>query len=102
VGPNGHAELTQVVGSGRAPRLPNKFNRGHLDHLALGAASPESFDELRRRLVERQATDGTVEDLGAFHSVWFQDPDGMHVELTLIVDNTLAGIHAPRRLEHYR
>ena len=40
------------------------------------------------------ATDGDVEDLGAFHSIWFTDPDGMHAELTLIVDATLQGIHA--------
>jgi hypothetical protein len=46
-------------------------------------------------LAERAATDGTVEDLGAFHSLWFTDPDGMRGELILIVDHALGGIHAP-------
>jgi catechol 2,3-dioxygenase-like lactoylglutathione lyase family enzyme len=74
------------------------FDRGHLDHLALTADSPEAFDRLRRRLVGRAETDGTVEDLGAFHSLWFTDPDGMRAELTVIVDSDLATIHAPERL----
>ena len=72
--------------------------RGHLDHLALTAASPASFRTIRDRLVARGATDGTVEDLGAFHSIWFEDPDGMRGEIVVIVDGTLEGIHAPRPL----
>ena len=75
------------------------FDRGHLDHLALTAATPEAFATIRERLVARGATDGAVEDLGAFHSVWFDDPDGMRVELVLIVDERLQGIHAPQPLE---
>ena len=75
------------------------FDRGHLDHLALTAEDPGAFEAARARLVERGATDGAVEDLGAFHSVWFTDPDGMRVELVTIVDDTLAGIHAPQPLE---
>ena len=74
------------------------FDRGHLDHLALTAAS-RHVRGARARLVERGATDGAVEDLGAFHSLWFTDPDGMRVELVTIVDDTLAGIHAPHPLE---
>ena len=31
--------------------------------------------------------------------MWFTDPDGMQVELVVIVDDTLAGIHEPRPLE---
>ncbi|SNQ48867.1 Bleomycin resistance protein (fragment) [Frankia canadensis] len=75
------------------------FDRGHLDHLALTAASPTAFATLRERLVAREASDGVVEDLGAFHSLWFRDPDGMRAELVLIVDVGLAGIHAPRPLD---
>ena len=41
---------------------------------------------------------GAVEDLGAFHSLWFEDPDGMRVELTVLTDPALAGIHEPRPL----
>jgi len=88
----------EVAENAHGTALPAMFQRGHLDHVALGAASSEHFETLRDRLVARGATDGAVEDLGAFHSIWFTDPDGMHAELTLIVDATLQGIHAPRPL----
>ena len=45
------------------------------------------------------ASDGAVDDLGAFHSLWFVDPDGMQVELVVVVDASLADIHEPRPLE---
>ena len=54
---------------------------------------------IRERLRERGASTGEIDDLGAFHSVWFDDPDGMRAEVVLIVDDSLAGIHAPRPLE---
>jgi catechol 2,3-dioxygenase-like lactoylglutathione lyase family enzyme len=97
-GPDSWLHPAEVSGNAHSAALPAMFDRGHLDHVALGADSPESFEVLRRRLVERGATDGTVEDVGAFHTLWFRDPDGMHAELTLIVDPSLDGIHAPRPL----
>jgi catechol 2,3-dioxygenase-like lactoylglutathione lyase family enzyme len=86
----------EVTGNPHGNGLATMFDRGHLDHLALTAASAESFEILRARLVERGASDGAVEDLGAFHALWFDDPDGMRVEVTVIVDHELRGIHAPR------
>ena len=62
------------------------------------ADSAAAFGVLRHRLAERGATDGAIEDLGAFHSLWFTDPDGMHGEVTLIVDPHLEDIHAPTPL----
>jgi hypothetical protein len=53
------------------------FDRGHLDHLALTVASPEAFEALRR----------------------FHDRDGMQVELVVVVDPELRGIHEPRPLD---
>lgn len=97
-GPNSWIHPAEVVDNTHGEALPNMFERGHLDHIALAADSATSFQVLRQRLVERGASDGTIEDLGAFHSVWFTDPDGMHAELTLIVDPTLSGIHAPEPL----
>ena len=88
----------EIPDNEHAAAIPKMFCRGHLDHIALTARSSESFEELRRRLLEAGASDGTVEDLGAFHSLWFQDPDGMRGELTLLVNHTLEGIHAPRPL----
>jgi len=97
-GPDSWLHPAQVTGNAHGAALPAMFERGHLDHLALTAASPEAFADLRQRLVERGADAGEVEDLGAFHAVWFEDPDGMRVELTVIVDPELRGIHEPRPL----
>ena len=66
---------------------------------ALAAAGPAEFAAIRDRLVARGASDGAVDDLGAFQSVWFTDPDGMQGEVVLIVDAALEGIHAPRRVD---
>ena len=89
----------EMTGNAHGAASPTMFERGHLDHLALTAASAATFEAIRERLVARGATDGTVEDLGAFRSVWFDDPDGMRVELVVIVDDELRGIHEPRPLE---
>ena len=97
-GPDSWLHPAQVTGNAHGAALPAMFERGHLDHLALTASSAEAFADLRRRLVERGACPGDVEDLGAFHAVWFEDPDGMRVELTVIVDPELRGIHEPRPL----
>ena len=76
--------------------LPDMFKRGHLDHLALTAASSDAFQILRSRLIARGSTNGSVENLGAFHALWFDDPDGMRGELCFIVDQQLRDFHAPR------
>ena len=88
----------EVTGNPHGAAVPRMFERGHLDHLSLAAASPEAFAELRDRLVDRGACDGAVDDLGAFHSLWFEDPDGMRGEVAVIVDPGLGGIHEPRPL----
>lgn len=94
-GPSSWLHPAEVVGNGHGAALPDMFQRGHLDHIALTTTTADAFDELRQRLVLRGASDGAVEDLGAFHSLWFTDPDGMRAELTWIVDDELRGIHAP-------
>lgn len=53
---------------------------------AMAVDAVDVVHELRDRLTARAATDGTIDDLGAFHSLWFTGPDGMRGELTLIVD----------------
>jgi catechol 2,3-dioxygenase-like lactoylglutathione lyase family enzyme len=89
----------EVFGNDHGTAISAMFQRGHLDHLALGAESSTAFQQLRDRLLARCATDGVVEDLGAFHSLWFTDPDGMRGELTLIVEPHLQNIHAPIPLD---
>jgi catechol 2,3-dioxygenase-like lactoylglutathione lyase family enzyme len=98
-GPTSWLHPAELSGNRHGAASPTMFDRGHLDHLALTAATPQTFATIRERLVARGATDGTVEDLGAFHSMWFTDPDGMRVELVCIVDERLQGIHAPQPLE---
>ena len=98
VGADSWLHPVEVSGNPHGAAVGGMFERGHIDHLAIAAASKSAFEALRSRLTTRDASDGTVEDLGAFHSVWFTDPDGMHGELTLIVDAELAGLHAPTPL----
>jgi catechol 2,3-dioxygenase-like lactoylglutathione lyase family enzyme len=97
-GPASWLHPVEVPGNAHGTAVPAMFERGHLDHVALTAASPAAFAAVRDRVVARGAGDGTVEDLGAFHSLWFEDPDGMRGELTVIVDPDLRGIHEPRPL----
>jgi catechol 2,3-dioxygenase-like lactoylglutathione lyase family enzyme len=97
-GPSSWLHPAEVSSSPHGAALPDMFMRGHLDHLALTAASPEAFELVRQRLVARGHTSGSVESLGAFHALWFRDPDGMSGELCLIVDPELQAFHAPRPL----
>jgi catechol 2,3-dioxygenase-like lactoylglutathione lyase family enzyme len=94
-GPDSWLHPAEVRGGEHGSGSPAMFQRGHLDHLALVADSAVAFATLRERLVARGASDGAVEDLGPFHALWFEDPDGMRGELTVIVDERLEGIHAP-------
>jgi catechol 2,3-dioxygenase-like lactoylglutathione lyase family enzyme len=95
-GPDCWLHPAAVLGSRHGSALPEMFGRGHLDHLAVTAASSAAFEIIRTRLIERGASSGVVEDLGAFHAMWFQDPDGMKGELCLIIDPELSAFHAPR------
>ncbi|MCK9878004.1 VOC family protein [Frankia sp. AgPm24] len=94
-GPHSWLHPAEITGNPHGVAVPDMFTRGHLDHLALTAASAEAFRAARNRLVECGASDGKIEDLGAFRSIWFTDPDGMRGELVLITDENLQGIHAP-------
>jgi catechol 2,3-dioxygenase-like lactoylglutathione lyase family enzyme len=97
-GPDSWIHPAEVADNPHRTGLPEFFQRGHLDHVALSATSKQTFELLRGRLIDRGATSGAVDDLGAFHSLWFEDPDGMRVELTVIVDADLRDIHEPRPL----
>lgn len=73
----------ELVGNPHATALPTIFERGHLDHLALNVADVETLLELRRRLVDVGASDGTITDFGIVWSVSFVDPDGLDAEIAL-------------------
>jgi catechol 2,3-dioxygenase-like lactoylglutathione lyase family enzyme len=86
----------ELPASPYADGLATMFQRGHLDHLSLTAASADGFEQLRLRLLEAKASDGRIDDLGAFRTIWFVDPDGMRGEVALIVDPAFRSIHEPR------
>ena len=58
-----------------------KYQRGHLDHIALTAPSREIFRALRHRAMKVGATDGHVRDHGAAWVLKFRDPDGLEGDL---------------------
>ena len=70
-----------------APTEPDRqtpmWGRGRLDHFGLQAASVESFETIRQRLVEHGASDGEVNDFGTARSVFFRDPDGLEGEVLI-------------------
>ena len=82
VGPATRLNVFQLPDRRVPPHTP-MFGRGPIDHLGLEAASQEAFDEIRRRLIARGATDGFVTDFGTDLSVFFTDPDGLECEVLL-------------------
>ncbi|MBW4457128.1 MAG: VOC family protein [Nostoc indistinguendum CM1-VF10] len=72
------------------------FGRGHIDHLALNASTESAFWIIQRKLIDRGVSDGAITDLGPVLNLSFSDPDGMHIEVCLIVDASLQGFHQPR------
>ena len=69
------------------------WRHGPIDHFTLEAASLEAFATARERLLARGCTTGEVVDFGALISLFFTDPDGLLVELSLTKP---AGVFAPR------
>jgi len=54
--------------------------RGRIDHVGLQAASPEAFATIGQRLIDHSASDGTINDFGPVHSIFFRDPNGLEEE----------------------
>jgi catechol 2,3-dioxygenase-like lactoylglutathione lyase family enzyme len=78
-----HSELNvfEIEGNDEASRQTPMFGRGRVDHIGLRAADLDSFGEIRRRLMEAGATDGTVTEFGRKISLFFRDPDRMDCEV---------------------
>lgn len=93
----GFAELNvfEIADNAEHGRQVPMFGRGRLDHMALQAASLETFDELRSRLLERDATDGFVTDFGHMLSLFFRDPDGLECEVCVPNPDAEPGVHNP-------
>jgi catechol 2,3-dioxygenase-like lactoylglutathione lyase family enzyme len=87
IGPHTQFNVFELDGVA-APQHTPMFGRGPIDHLGLQAESQEAFDEIRRRLIERGATDGFVTDFGVAISLFFIDPDGLEGEVVLDTPGT--------------
>ena len=80
VGDWSELNVFEIEGNTEADRQTPMFGRGRLDHLALQAASLESFEKIRDRLIARGAADDFVTDFGPMLSLFFRDPDGLECE----------------------
>lgn len=83
IGPHTELNIFVIDGNTEADRQTPMWGRGRIDHVGLQAASPEAFAAIRERLVEAGASDGTVNDFGGVHSMFFRDPDGLEGEVLL-------------------
>jgi len=95
VGPSAELNVFELAGNREHARQVPMFGRGRLDHLALEAASIESFERIRERLLARQATDGFVTDFGHILSLFFRDPDGLEAEVCVQNPDARPGVHNP-------
>jgi catechol 2,3-dioxygenase-like lactoylglutathione lyase family enzyme len=62
------------------------FERGHLDHVSLNVSDEDTFALLRQRLVDCDASDGTMTDFGVVRTVAYRDPDGWWGEIAIWSD----------------
>jgi len=81
IGPHTELNVFTMEGNPEPDRQTPMWGRGRLDHFGLQAASAESFETIRKRLVEHGASDGKVNDFGAVRSLFFRDPDGLEGEV---------------------
>jgi catechol 2,3-dioxygenase-like lactoylglutathione lyase family enzyme len=75
-----------IEGNAHATGRPEMFDRGHLDHFGVNVPDVDTLREVRQRLIDRGASDGTVTDFGILRSVSFHDPDGFAGEVALWCD----------------
>ena len=95
VGATAELNVFELAGNTEADRQVPMFGRGRLDHLALQAASIETFGEIRDRLMARGASDGFVTDFGPLLSVFFRDPDGLEAEVCVVNPDAVPGAFNP-------
>lgn len=81
IGPHTEFNVFTIEGNSEPDRQKPMWGRGRLDHFGLQAASTESFETIRRRLIECGASDGAVNDFGSARSLFFRDPDGLEGEV---------------------
>ena len=95
VGPGTELNIFEIDGNEEATRQTPMFGRGRLDHFGLRAASFEAFEEIRRRLMVADASDGFVTDFGPVLSIFFTDPDGLEGEVCVASPDAAPGMRNP-------
>jgi catechol 2,3-dioxygenase-like lactoylglutathione lyase family enzyme len=95
IGELAEINLFEVYGNAEAQRQVPMFGRGRIDHLGLQAASLEAFEEIRRRLIDRGASDKFVTDFGPVLSMFFTDPDGLEGEVCVENPDAVPGVVHP-------
>jgi catechol 2,3-dioxygenase-like lactoylglutathione lyase family enzyme len=95
IGEATEVNLFEVAGNAEADRQTPMFGRGRIDHLGLQAASLEAFEEIRRRLIDRGASDEFVTDFGSILSLFFRDPDGLEGEVCVPNPDAVPGVSNP-------
>jgi catechol 2,3-dioxygenase-like lactoylglutathione lyase family enzyme len=83
IGPHTELNVFTIMGNPEPDRQTPMWGRGRLDHFGLQAASAESFETIRARLMEHGASDGNINDFGAVRSLFFRDPDGLEGEVLI-------------------
>lgn len=95
VGPTAEINLFELPDNHEHEHQTPMFGRGRIDHVALQAATMEDFEEVRRRLMERGASDDFVSDFGNILSVFFRDPDGLEGEVCIPNPDVIPGYMPP-------
>jgi catechol 2,3-dioxygenase-like lactoylglutathione lyase family enzyme len=95
IGDGRELNVFEVDGNTEADRQTPMLGRGRLDHIGLQAASLDAFEEIRRRLIARGASDDFVTDFGPVLSVFFVDPDGLEGEVLVANPDAVPGVTNP-------
>ena len=78
--PGHRADLFVIKGNAEPDRQTPMSGRGRIDHFGLHAALPEAFATIGQWLIDHGASDGTLNDFGPVHRIFFRDPDGLEGE----------------------
>ena len=81
IGDQSELNVFEVPGNTQTATQTPMFGRGRLDHFGLNASNRKTFEQVRQRLMEVGASDGTISDFGLKLSVFFRDPDGLEAEV---------------------
>jgi hypothetical protein len=80
IGPNTELTIFVIKSNTEPNRQTPMSGRGRIDHFGLHAALPEAFATIGQWLIDHGASNGTLNDFGPVHRIFFRDPDGLEEE----------------------